>query len=118
MKLKFNKAINRDGTQAPDLIDVVLQNKKNKKVLFCASMNKKALSETKKTGRVVLYSKSRKCLWCKGSTSGDWLKVGKIYVNCENNCLLIKTIPQGKGVCHVKDKKGKAKVTCFFRKIK
>ena len=101
----------RDGF----LVDVILQNYANKKVLFGASMSKEALEETIKRKIVVLWSKTRKKLWVKGETSGDYLRVISIVLNCEKNQLLIQVFPLGKGVCHKKDRKGRPRKTCFYR---
>lgn len=117
LMLQFGKAYHRDGSQAPDLVDVVLQNCEDGQVLFVASMSREALAETIKTGKVVLYSQSRKCLWPKGKTSGDELEVKEIFVNCEQNCLLIKVELKGGGACHVKNKKGETMKSCFYRSI-
>jgi phosphoribosyl-AMP cyclohydrolase len=103
-KINFGRAIHRDGTEAPKLIDVILQNHLNSQVLYGASMNQQNFEETLKTGFVVLYSKSRKTRWLKGETSGDKLKVVKIFLNCNNDQLLIQVIPIGVGVCHEKMK--------------
>jgi phosphoribosyl-AMP cyclohydrolase len=117
LMLQFGKSFHRDGTEAPDLMDVVLQDCDNKEVLFAASMSWESFEETLKTGIVVLYSQSRKCLWLKGKTSGDELKVREIFVNCEQNCLLIKVQPKGGGACHVRDNNGKTMKSCFYRKL-
>jgi phosphoribosyl-AMP cyclohydrolase len=115
--LKFEISYHRDGTRAPNLINVVLQNFENAQVLFSASMSKKSLRLTMRLREVVLYSRSRKCLWHKGAASGDILYVKEIWVNCENNSLLVKIIPKTGGICHKKDEKGKARKSCYFRKI-
>jgi len=112
---KFERALHRDGTVAPDLIEVILQNYKTGQVLFGASMSRETLEETLKTGFVVLYSRSRKGRWLKGETSGDTLKVVKVFLNCDNDQLLLQVIPQGEGVCHEKDERGIAKPTCFSK---
>ena len=115
IQAKFEKSKHRDGTKAPALINGILQNKKTKQVLYGASMSSKTLDETMETGFVVLYSRSRKCRWFKGETSGNTLKVIDIYLNCDNDQLLIMVEPQGEGVCHEKDSEGKYKPTCFSK---
>jgi len=112
--LKFEISYHRDGTRAPNLINVVLQNFETGQVLFLASMSRRSLRLTLESKEVVLYSRSRKCLWHKGATSGDILLVKEIWVNCENNSLLVKVTPKTGGVCH---EKGKARESCYFRKM-
>lgn len=115
--LKFEISYHRDGTRAPNLINVVLQNFETGQVLFNASMSEESLNQTLELREVVLYSRSRKCLWRKGATSGDILLVKEIQVNCENNSLLVKVTPKTERVCHKKDEKGKARKSCYFRKM-
>lgn len=118
LKLKFSPSLHRDGTRAPELIDVILQEANSKRNLFLGSMSRKAWRETQRTKRVVLYSKSRKELWYKGKTSGNELAVQECFVNCEQTTLLIKVHPLGHGACHTKDKKGNYRQSCFYRRIK
>ncbi|HEX2395619.1 MAG TPA: phosphoribosyl-AMP cyclohydrolase, partial [Bacteroidales bacterium] len=53
----------------------------------------------------------------KGSTSGDFLHLEEIRVNCEQNSLLFLVTQEGKGVCHAKTSEGLPFGTCFYRKI-
>ncbi len=62
-------------------------------------MNEEALEKTKKEGKVTFYSRSKKRLWTKGETSGNYLIVKEITVDCDNDSLLIKVDPVGP-VCH------------------
>jgi phosphoribosyl-AMP cyclohydrolase len=112
-EVKFRPALHRDGSIAPDLIGIILQNYLTKEVLYGASMTKETLKETLERGLVVLYSKTEKVRWLKGETSGDKLRVVKIFLNCNNDQLLIQVIPLRQGVCHEKDANGKGKPTCF-----
>lgn len=114
-QVKFGPGLHRDGTKTPDLISVILQNYQTKEVLYGASMNKFTLAETIEIGLVVLYSKTAKDRWLKGETSGDKLKVVKVFLNCNSDQLLIQVIPLGQGVCHEKDASGKTKPTCFSK---
>lgn len=113
--IKFSPSLHRDGSTAPSLLDVILQNNGSGKVLFGASMSMDTLNETLETGFIVLYSRSRKCRWLKGETSGNKLKVISIFLNCDCDQLLIMVEPQGKGVCHETDENGVYKPTCFSK---
>ena len=63
-------------------------------------------------------STSRGELWRKGDTSGDWLAVVDVRVNCEQNSLLYRVRPQGEGVCHTRDPAtGKPRARCFYRRL-
>ena len=74
-------------------------------------MNKEAWKKTIKSGKVTFWSRTRKKLWTKGETSGNFLLVKKIYIDCDDDAILIKAEPKGP-TCHTGDK------TCFFKEIK
>ena len=62
-------------------------------------MNKKAFDKTVETKKVTFYSRSRQCLWTKGETSGNFLELVDIKVDCDNDTLLVKANPTGP-TCH------------------
>ena len=99
------------------VIPVVVQNCKTKKVLLLAYANKEALELSLKNGLACFWSTSRKKLWLKGESSGDYLKLKEIRVNCEQNSLLYMVTPVQKGACHTEEN-GKNRETCFYRKLK
>lgn len=118
---QFRPALNHDGTRAPNLITVVLQDNPNGAVLYAAAMDKPALALTLKTMRVHLYSRTAKSVRRKGETSGDELAVIDVLVNCNQDCLLIKVRKQGKngGCCHTQvqpeNPQSPHRPTCFYR---
>ncbi len=75
-----------------------------------AYMNKESLYKTIKDGVTWFYSRSRKELWNKGSTSGNFQKVIEIKVDCDNDTLLI-LVEQIGVACHT------GKRSCFFKKL-
>ena len=89
------------------MLPVVLQHADTGEVLFVGYANEKALAETLRVRQAVLWSTSRNELWHKGATSGDWLDLVDVRVNCEQNSLLYRVRPRS-GVCHTKDASGKA----------
>jgi phosphoribosyl-AMP cyclohydrolase len=93
------------------LIPVITQDLKTNKVLMLGFMNEEALKRTLKEGKVTYWSRTRKRIWQKGETSGNFQLVKEIYLDCDNDTLLIK-VKQIGNVCHTGHK------TCFFRKIK
>jgi len=116
MKYQHDLPINF-GKNGRKLITVAIQDIKTKKLLFNASTNKSAFMKTLESSEVWLYSRSRKKLWHKGSTSGCFLQIRSIRINCENNSLLYLVECLGQGACHIKDKNGQFYSTCFFRQI-
>jgi phosphoribosyl-AMP cyclohydrolase len=105
------------GKAGNQLIPVVTQNFLSKEVLILAYVNREALEETIRSGYATFYSRGRKEIWKKGQTSGDFLKVEEIRINCEQNSLLYLVTPEGKGVCHAKKPDGMPYSSCYYRTI-
>ncbi|MBE6770659.1 MAG: bifunctional phosphoribosyl-AMP cyclohydrolase/phosphoribosyl-ATP diphosphatase HisIE [Ruminococcaceae bacterium] len=101
MELKYN---------ADGLIPAIVQDHYSKKVLMLAYMNAESLDITIKEGKTCFYSRSRKCLWRKGETSGNTQQVVSIRTDCDKDTLLIDVIKNGPA-CHTGSE------TCFFEDI-
>jgi len=99
-----------------EVLPVVLQHADTGDVLFIGYANRHALAETLRLRQAVLWSTSRNELWHKGATSGDWLDLVDVRVNCEQNSLLYRVRPHG-GVCHTKDAAGKTRALCYYRDL-
>lgn len=82
-----------------NLIPVIVQDASTNVVLMLGYMNEEAFKKTKKENRVTFFSRSKNRLWTKGETSGNFLNVKNILVDCDNDTILIKAIPDGP-VCH------------------
>ncbi len=81
------------------LIPAIIQDAVTNRVLMLGFMNRESLEITRKTGFATFYSRSRRQLWTKGETSGNYLKVTEIITDCDGDTLLVKVIPHGP-VCH------------------
>ena len=81
------------------LVPAIIQDAQTNKVLMLGFMNEEAYNKTRETGKVTFWSRTRNCLWTKGETSGNFLSVEDILVDCDNDTLLIKARPAGP-VCH------------------
>lgn len=81
------------------LVPAIIQDAETQKVLMLGFMNEEAFAKTQETGLVTFWSRTRNCLWTKGETSGNVLKVVEILNDCDQDTLLIKAIPAGP-VCH------------------
>ena len=100
-----------------DIIPAVAQDAKTGEVLIVGYANKLALDTAQKERMATFWSTSRNELWIKGKTSGDFLEIVEICVNCEQNSILYRVVPKGKGACHTKDKTGKARSGCYYRTV-
>ena len=98
MKLNFEKS--------SGLIPAIIQDTDTNKVLMLGYMNQEAFNKTQQEGKVTFYSRSRQTLWTKGETSGNFLLVRKILIDCDNDTILVKASPTGP-VCHT------GQDTCF-----
>lgn len=81
------------------LVPVIIQHANTLQVLMLGYMNEEALEKTRAEGKVTFFSRSKQRLWTKGETSGNFLVVEEIQVDCDNDTLLIKAYPQGP-TCH------------------
>jgi phosphoribosyl-AMP cyclohydrolase len=111
------QALERGTVLAPSfdaqgLIAAVLQHAETGEVLMIGWMNAEALKRTLESGEVWFFSRSRQTLWHKGETSGQVQKVVEARIDCDQDALLLKVLPQGDGgVCHTGQR------LCFYRVV-
>lgn len=79
-------------------------------VLMVAFMDAEALAKTRETGLAHFHSRSRGKLWCKGETSGHFLRVQEILADCDQDALVLLVNPEGPA-CHT------GAPTCFYRRL-
>lgn len=101
----FLPKYNADG-----LIAAIVQHAESGEVLMFAFMNAEALEATRGTGKAHFWSRSRGKLWLKGETSGHFLAVQQILVDCDQDALVVKALPAGPA-CHTGAK------SCFYREL-
>ncbi len=101
MEIRFNP----DG-----LVPAVVQDAQDGTVLMVAWMNRESLELTRRDGLACFWSRSRQQLWVKGETSGNYLKVKEIRVDCDADTLLLLVEPLGPA-CHTGER------TCFYREL-
>ena len=92
------------------LVPAIVQDAGTGQVLTLAYMNEESLERTRASGQVWFYSRSRKELWHKGETSGNYLNVRTISVDCDGDAILIKAEPTGPA-CHT------GETSCFFQEM-
>ena len=95
-----------DFSKGSGLVPAVIQDNNTLQVLMVGFMNEEALLKTEKEGKVTFFSRSKNRLWTKGETSGNYLYVKNITIDCDNDTLLVKVNPAGP-VCH------KGSTSCF-----
>lgn len=92
MKIDFDKM--------GGLVPAIIQDAVTKNVLMLGFMNEEAYQKTIDTKKVTFWSRTRNCLWTKGETSGNYLNLVDIRLDCDNDTLLVKVHPQGP-TCHL-----------------
>jgi phosphoribosyl-AMP cyclohydrolase len=93
------------------LVPAIIQDAESGKVLMLAFIDKVAWEKTLETGRTWFYSRSRNKYWMKGEESGNVQIVKEVYVDCDEDTVLLKVEQVGKAACHT------GYESCFFRKL-
>ncbi|MBI4321977.1 MAG: phosphoribosyl-AMP cyclohydrolase [Chloroflexi bacterium] len=99
-----------DFEKMDGLVPAIVQDSETRMVLMLGFMNAEAWDKTLRTGLVTFWSRSRRNLWTKGETSGNHLAVRRIWIDCDNDSLLIEAEPKGP-TCHT------GATSCFFEEI-
>lgn len=99
-----------DWKKVNGLVPVIVEDYETNETLMQAYANQNALQATIDNQKATFYSRSRDGLWEKGETSGNTLLMNEILVDCDNDCLLYRVMPNGP-VCHTGNR------TCFYRKL-
>ena len=92
------------------LLAAIVQHAESGEVLMVGFMDAEALAKTRETGLAHFHSRSRGRLWMKGETSGHVLRVRQILVDCDQDALLLKALPDGPA-CHTGAR------SCFYRAV-
>lgn len=98
----FNKT---DG-----LIPAIVQDAETKDVLMLAYMNRESWEKTLSTGKATFWSRSRQKLWVKGESSGNVQMVKAVYIDCDDDTVLLQVDQIGGAACHTGHR------SCFYRK--
>ena len=81
------------------LVPAIIQDAETRQVLMLGFMNEDAYQKTIETKKVTFWSRTRNCLWTKGETSGNFLHLVDMKIDCDNDTLLVKVTPDGP-TCH------------------
>jgi phosphoribosyl-AMP cyclohydrolase len=100
-----------DFDRGNGLIPAIVQDWKSGEVLMIAYMNEESWDRTLETGKACFWSRSRKKLWLKGETSGNVQVVKEVYLDCDNDALLLKVEQIGGAACHTGYR------SCFYRRV-
>ncbi len=117
LSLDFTK-LRKIASGREDVIPAVAQDAATGEVLILGYVNQLALGTALRERKAVFWSTSRNELWIKGLTSGDFLELVEVRVNCEQNSVLYRVRPAGQGACHTKGADGRSRSGCYYRRIR
>ena len=117
LTLDFGK-LRKIASGKEDVIPAVAQDAATGEVLIVGYVHQLALQTALKEKKATFWSTSRNELWVKGLTSGDFLELLEVRVNCEQNSILYRVKPAGQGACHTKGPNGRARAGCYYRRLK
>ena len=100
-----------DFKKGNGLVPVVVQDDKTGDVLMLAYMNQEAWRKTQETGNATFWSRSRNSLWLKGETSGHVQVVKSVFIDCDDDTVLLRVEQIGGAACHTGHR------SCFYRRI-
>jgi len=93
------------------LLPVIVQDASSSKVIMFAWMNRKTLEESIKQRKAIYWSRSRTQVWVKGEESGHYQNIEDMYLDRDNDVLLIKVKQEGGIACHT------GRESCFYNRI-
>ena len=103
--------INNVCWDSDGLLPVIVQDASSNKVLMFAWMNRETLEESIKKRKAIYWSRSRKQVWVKGEESGHYQNIEDMFLDCDNDVLLIKVEQKGGIACHT------GRESCFYNRI-
>jgi len=92
------------------LVPAIVQDHRTGEVLMVGFMNREAWEKTVRTGMVTFWSRTRQTLWTKGETSGNFLRVERLWIDCDQDTVLVQAEPKGP-TCHTGAR------SCFFQEV-
>ena len=107
--MKNSRKLSPDFMKGGGLVPAIIQDQMSRKVLMLGYMNREAWDKTIDSGKVTFFSRTRNRLWTKGETSGNFLFVKEISLDCDLDTALIQVQSRGP-TCHT------GSISCFFKK--
>ena len=116
LALDFTK-LQKIAQTGAEVVPAIAQDVDSGEVLIVGYANELALKTALEEKKATFWSTSRNELWIKGKTSGDFLELIEVRVNCEQNSILYRVRLAGAGSCHTKGADGKARHGCYYRVV-
>jgi len=103
--------INNVRWDSDGLLPIIVQDASSSKIIMFAWMNRETLEESIKQRKAIYWSRSRKQVWVKGEESGHYQNIEDMYLDCDNDVLLVKVRQEGGIACHT------GRESCFYNRI-
>lgn len=116
LQIDFQK-LQKIGESGLEVIPAVAWEKNTGQVLMLGFVNKAALEHSIQNSVATFWSTSRNEIWVKGATSGEFLDILDIRINCEQNSILYVVKLRSSGACHTMTPEGKHRYSCYYRSI-
>lgn len=116
-ELEEGKSITLQFEKRGGLLPVIVQEYGSGLILMLGYANQPAFEASLRTKMATFWSTSRKSIWTKGETSGDYLRIKEILIDCDQDALIYQVETLGTGVCHTKNEEMLSRQTCFYRRI-
>lgn len=99
------------------VLPVAVQETSTSQILMLASVNKEAFEYTIQNKVAAFFSTSRNMLWIKGESSGNFLQLDEVLIDCDQDALVYKVTLMKGGVCHTFNENGENRKACFYRSL-
>ena len=99
------------------VLPVAVQETSTSQILMLASVNKEAFEYTIQNKVAAFFSTSRNMLWIKGESSGNFLQLDEVLIDCDQDALVYKVTLKKGGVCHTFNENGENRKACFYRSL-
>ena len=107
----MDKITEPNFSKADGLIPAIVQDASSGEILMLAYMNRQAWEATLQSGKATYWSRSRQSLWIKGEASGNFQLVKNIFIDCDDDAVLLQVQQIGEAACHTGFR------SCFYRKL-
>ena len=99
------------------LLPVAVQESSTGQILMIGSVNQKALEQSLKTKKATFFSTSKNEIWIKGETSGNYLQLDEVLIDCDQDAIVYKVTLMNGGVCHTFNSNRENRKACFYRMV-
>ena len=117
LELEETTTLNPQFEKRNGILPVTVQEMSTGQILMLASVNKEAFEYSIEHKVAAFYSTSRQKLWIKGESSGNYLSLDEVLIDCDQDALVYKVTLKKGGVCHTFNQLGENRKACFYRSL-